>query len=135
MTQEAVVTRVFPNNMAEVAVTRTTACGGNCGNCESCIFQSQLKTLAKNRISASPGQRVLIESKSSKVFGAAFLVYVMPLLFFLAGFALAYALGASEEICIAASFAGLILGAAVLVLSQKFKKNKNPITFDIVELI
>lgn len=135
MTQEAVVTRVFPNNMAEVAVTRTTACGGNCGNCESCIFQSQLKTLAKNKIAASPGQRVLIESKSSKVFGAAFLVYVMPLIFFLAGFALAYSLGASEGICIAVSFAGLIIGAAILVLSQKFKKNKNPITFDIVELI
>ena len=65
MTQEAVVTRVFPNNMAEVAVTRTTACGGNCGNCESCIFQSELKTMAKNRVSARPGQKVLIESKSS----------------------------------------------------------------------
>ena len=135
MTQEAVVTRVFPNNMAEVAVTRTTACGGNCGNCESCIFQSQLKTMAKNGISASPGQRVLIESKSSNVFGAALLVYIMPVLFFLVGFALAYSLGASEGICIAVSFAGLILGAAILVLSQRLKKNKNPITFDIVELI
>ena len=135
MTQEAVVTRVFPNNMAEVAVTRTTACGGNCGNCESCIFQSQLKTMAKNGISASPGQRVLIESKSSNVFGAALLVYIMPLLFFLVGFALAYSLGASEGICIAVSFAGLIFGAAILVLSQRQKKNKNPITFDIVELI
>ena len=135
MTQKAVVTRVFPNNMAEVAVTRTTACGGNCGNCESCIFQSQLKTMAKNGISASPGQRVLIESKSSNVFGAALLVYIMPLLFFLVGFALAYSLGASEGICIAVSFAGLILGAAILVLSQRLKKNKNPITFDIVELI
>ena len=135
MTQEAVVRRVFPNNMAEVAVTRTTACGGNCGNCESCIFQSQLKTMAKNGISASPGQRVLIESKSSNVFGAALLVYIMPLLFFLVGFALAYSLGASEGICIAVSFAGLILGAAILVLSQRLKKNKNPITFDIVELI
>ena len=135
MTQEAVVTRLFPNNMAEVAVTRTTACGGNCGNCESCIFQSQLKTMAKNGISASPGQRVLIESKSSNVFGAALLVYIMPLLFFLVGFALAYSLGASEGICIAVSFAGLILGAAILVLSQRLKKNKNPITFDIVELI
>ncbi len=135
MTQEAVVTKVFPNNMAEVAVTRTTACGGNCGNCESCIFQSQLKALAKNKISASPGQRVLIESKSSKVFGAAILVYVMPLLFFLAGFALAYSLGASEGICVAVSFVGLILGAAVMVISQRLKKNKNPITFDIVGLI
>ena len=135
MTQEAVVTRIFPNNMAEVAVTRTTACGGNCGNCESCIFQSELKAVAKNRISAQPGQRVLIESKSSKVFGAAILVYIMPLLFFLLGFAVAYSFGAAEGVCVAVSFAALALGAAVMVASQKLKKNKDPITFDIVELI
>lgn len=135
MTQEAVVTRVFPNNMAEVAVTRTTACGGNCGNCESCIFQSELKAFAKNKISAQPGQKVIIESKSSKVFGAAMLVYVMPLIFFLVGFAVAYMLGASEGICVAVSFAALVLGAAVMVISQRVKKNKDPITFDIIELI
>lgn len=135
MTQEAVVTRVFPNNMAEVAVTRTTACGGNCGNCESCIFQSELKAMAKNRVSARPGQKVLIESKSSKVFGAALLVYILPLVFFLAGFAIAYSLGAAEEVCVAVSFLGLAVGAAVVVASQRLKKNKNPISFDIVELI
>ena len=135
MTQEAVVTRVFPNNMAEVAVTRTTACGGNCGNCESCIFQSELKALAKNRVSARPGQKVLIESKSSKVFSAALLVYILPLVFFLAGYALAYCLGAGEGVCVAVSFAALALGAAVVVASQKLRKNKNPITLDIVELI
>lgn len=135
MTQEAVVTRVFPNNMAEVAVTRTTACGGNCGNCESCIFQSELKAMAKNRVSARPGQKVLIESKSSKVFGAALLVYILPLIFFLAGFAIAYSLGAAEGVCVAVSFLGLAVGAAVVVASQRLKKNKNPISFDIVELI
>lgn len=135
MTQEAVVTKVFPNNMAEVAVTRTTACGGNCGNCESCIFQSELKAMAKNRIAAQPGQRVLIESKSSKVFGAAFLVYVLPLIFFLVGFAVAYSAGAPEGLCVAVSFAALVLGAAVMVFSQRLKKDKDTITFDIVQLI
>ncbi|MDY4486621.1 MAG: SoxR reducing system RseC family protein [Candidatus Limivicinus sp.] len=129
------MTRVFPNNMAEVAVTRTTACGGNCGNCESCIFQSELKAMAKNRVSARPGQKVLIESKSSKVFGAALLVYILPLVFFLAGFAIAYSLGAAEGVCVAVSFLGLAVGVAVVVASQRLKKNKNPISFDIVELI
>ena len=135
MTQEAVVTRIFPNNMAEVAVTRTTACGGNCGSCESCIFQSELKAFAKNRVSARPGQKVLIESKSSKVFSAALLVYILPLVFFLSGFAIAYCLGAGEGVCVAVSFAALALGAAVVVVSQRIRKNNNPISFDIVELI
>ena len=33
MTQDAIVTKCLPNGMAEVVVTRTTACGSNCGNC------------------------------------------------------------------------------------------------------
>ena len=36
MTQDAVVIKVLNEELAEVAVTRGTACGGNCGSCESC---------------------------------------------------------------------------------------------------
>ena len=133
MTQDAVVTRVLPNGMAEVVVARTTACGSNCGNCESCIFQNELKTLARNRIEARPGQKVVIESKTSTVFGAAALVYVMPVLLFLLGYFLAYSLGASEGLCVAVSFLALFVSAVVLIYSQKMRKNKNPITFDIIK--
>ncbi len=132
MTQDAVVTKLLPNGMAEVAVTRGTACGGNCGSCESCRFQKELHTEARNLIQAQPGQKVTIESKSSRIFGAAVLVYVMPLLFFLAGYGLAAALGASEGVKILVSFAALLVSACVLVLSQRLNRNKNPITFDII---
>ena len=134
MTQEGIVTRLFPQNMAEVAVTRMTACGGNCGSCESCMLQSEVKTLAKNHVSAEPGQRVLIESRTSAVFGAIFLVYVMPLVFFLLAYAAAYLLGAAEGICILCSFLGLAFGALLLVLTQRGRK-KNAISYDIVKLL
>ncbi len=134
MTQEGIVTKSFPNGMAEVAVTRMTACGGNCGSCESCMLQSEVKALAKNTVSAQPGQRVLIESRTSAVFGAIFLVYVMPLVFFLLGYAAAWALGAREGICILCSFLGLALGALLLVLTQR-RKNKRSISYDIVKLL
>ena len=42
MTNEGVVTKLLPNSMAEVAVARSTACGGNCGSCEACAFQNTL---------------------------------------------------------------------------------------------
>ena len=132
MTQDAVVTRLLPNNMAEVAVARTTACGGNCPSCESCIFQSELKTLARNRIQARPGQKVVIASKSSAVFGAAALVYVMPIVLFILGYALAFLAGASEGVCILVSFVALVLSAVILVLSQRKKKNQQAFTFDII---
>lgn len=132
MTQDAVVTRLLPDNMAEVAVARTTACGGSCGSCESCIFQGEIKTLARNRIGAKPGQRVVIESRSSKIFGAAALVYIMPIALFILGYVLASLAGAGEGVCVAVSFAALLLSAVILVLSQRMKKNKNSFTFDII---
>ena len=135
MTQEAIVTKLLPNGMAEVAVTRTTACGGNCGSCESCIFQSELKTSARNLVDAKPGQRVLIESSSSRIYGAALLVYILPLILLLLGFALATLLKLSEGTAIAMSFAGLLLGAVVIVLSQRHRSKKTEITFSIIALI
>lgn len=133
MTQDAIVVKCLNNNMAEVVVTRTTACGSNCGNCESCIFQSELKTPARNLIGAKPGQRVVIESQSSKIYGAVILVYIMPLILALAGYFTAYALGGTEGLCVLGTFLGLVLGAVIIVLSQRLKKNKKPITFDIIQ--
>ena len=133
MTQDAIVYRRLANNMAEVVVTRSTACGSNCGNCESCIFQSEIKTVAKNLINAGPGQRVVIESKSSRIYGAALMVYILPMVLALAGYFIAYAAGAAEGLCILGSFLGLGLGAVILVVTQRKKMAKDPITFDIIE--
>ena len=132
MTQDAIVYKCLPNGMAEVVVTRTTACGSNFGNCESCIFQSELKTLAKNSINARPGQKVIIESKSSRIYKAAMLVYILPMLLMVLGYALGAALSTGEGLGIALGFAGLIAGAALIVLSER-RKNKEPITFEIIE--
>lgn len=134
MTQEGIVTRLFPHDMAEVAVTRMTACGGNCGSCESCMLQSEVKAIAKNHVSAEPGQRVLIESRTSAVFGAVFLVYVMPLVCFLLGYGAAYAAGLREGLCILCSFLGLAFGAVLLVLTQRGKK-KTSISYDITKVL
>lgn len=135
MTQEAVVTKVLPNGMAEVAVRRTTACGGNCASCDSCVFERELKTLAKNTVQAAPGQKVLIESQTSKVFGAAILVYILPLILFLCGYLLASLFGLNEPGCIVVSFLALLVGAAIVVLSQKRRRAGSAITFEIVEFI
>ena len=133
MTQDAIVFRRLANNMAEVVVTRSTACGSNCGNCESCIFQSEIKTVARNLINAGPGQRVVIESKSSRIYGAALMVYILPMVLALFGYFASYALGLGEGLCILSSFIGLGLGAVILVVTQRRKMAKDPITFDIIE--
>lgn len=133
MTQDAVVFRCLNDDTAEVVVTRATACGSNCGSCEACVFQNELKTVARNLIGAKPGQKVLIESKSSRVYGAILLVYIVPILLAVLGCWAAYAAGASEGICVLCTFLGFILGAVVTVLTQRMKRTKSDISFDIVK--
>ena len=56
----------------------------------------------------------------------------MPLLLFVAGFAMATLLGASEGIAILVSFACLVFAAFLLVRSQKNKAAEQQIQFDII---
>ena len=132
MTQNAVVTRIIDRRTAEVEVERGTACGGNCPSCESCIFQSEIKTLARNRIQARPGQKVVIATKSKEIFSAAALVYLMPIVLMLLSYAAASALGATEGIRVLVSFLAVLVSAGILILSQRTQKNKDKISFEIV---
>lgn len=134
MTQDAVVTKLLPNGMAEVVVARGTACGSNCGNCESCMFQNEIKTLAKNTIHARQGEKVEIETVSSKIFGAAFLVYIVPFIAFFIGYAIAAAFGLTETACMLVSTAAFLAAVAVIVITQRVRRDKDPITFEIVRL-
>ena len=121
MTQEAVVLKVFENGLAEVAVTRGTACGSNCGNCESCIYANELKAFAVNEAGAGRGQKVIIESESRKIYRAEFIVYILPLVLMIAGYAAAMLAGAREGICILSAFGALIASAVILVVTQRGK--------------
>lgn len=134
MTQDAVVTKLLPNGMAEVVVSRGTACGSNCGNCESCMFQNEIKTLAKNSINARPGEKVEIETVSSRIYGAAFLVYIVPFIAFFIGYAIAAAIGLGEQGCMLMSIATFLLAVATVVFTQRINKNKKPITYEIIRL-
>ena len=99
-------------------------------------MDSRIKKYAEMIVNYScevkPGERVLIESRPSAVFGAVFLVYVMPLVFFLLGYAAGYLAGLPEGKCILCSFLGLAVGAAILVLSQRGKRKKQ-ISYEIVK--
>ena len=134
MTQDAVVTKLVSRHVAEVEVERGTACGGTCESCEACVFQNRIRAEAVNKVSALPGQKVVIESKSSKVYKAILMVYIMPIVLFLLGYAIAAALGAGEGVCIAVSFAALAVSAALLVLWYKKRGNKDKISFAIISI-
>jgi len=133
MTNEGIVTKLLPNGMAEVAVMRQTACGGGCSSRGGCMYEREMKTAAKNLVNAKPGQRVVIESRTSVIFNAAFLVYVMPLVLFVAAYAAAAALGAAEGVCILVSFVSLLVSGFILIRTQRNKKTKS-IDFNIIKI-
>ena len=132
MTQNAIVLNSFPDGMAEVAVIRGTACGSNCGNCESCIYQNELRTIAVNTIQAVRGQKVVIESKSSEVYKAEILIYLLPLFMLVIGYLVCSLLGLREWLSITAGFASLIIGVCIVIFTQK---NKPDMRFEIVRAI
>ena len=133
MTQDAVVTKLIDKRTAEVEVERGTACGGNCGSCEACVFQNKIRTTARNRISALPGQKVVIETKTSDILGAAALLYLVPFVLLFIGYAIGAVLSFGQGGCILVGVAFFALGVALNVLLQR-RKNKTPITFEIIQI-
>lgn len=128
MTQNGVVTGLLDQGRALVSVERSTACGGNCGGCEACVFDSKLLVEAENAICARPGERVVLESETKRVLGAALLVYMLPVALFFIGYAVGAALALTQGLCVLTSLLGAAAGGALVVF---FGRRRDKISFRI----
>ena len=92
---------------AQVACLRQSACSGDCHKCSGCgaVEQTMIFT-ARNPIGARAGEMVIVESESGPVLKAAAVLYMLPLVLFIAG----YLVGMQWKL-------GGLLGAAAFVLS------------------
>ena len=133
MVQDAVIIRLLDEGKAEVSVKRASACGKNCSSCEGCSLQNEFRVIARNSVNARHGAKVLIQSSSQKVFGAVFLVYLVPIFSLLVAYFLAYKLGCGEGACIAFGFAGLFASIIIMLLIGKCLKTKNTIGYIITK--
>ena len=131
MTQNAVVVKIIDRHTAEVEVERGTACGGNCGACDACVFQNTIRANAANKVSALPGQQVIIESRTADVLGAAALLYLIPFVLLFIGYAVGTLAQFGEGGCILMGGLFFAIGVAVNVIFQRRKKSSG-ITFDII---
>lgn len=87
MEQIVKVHRLLPDGMAEVVRIRESACSGDCHKCSGCgATQQTMLFAAHNPIDAKPGDTVVVESDSGTVLKGAALLYVLPLLTFLAAY-------------------------------------------------
>ena len=125
MRQKALVLKTFPDDTAEISVKRQSACGGNCSGCEGCsLRENVIRVTAENRAGATAGQTVMVETKTRLIFRYAFIVYILPVLFLIIGYAAAMMLGLSEGLCILIGFALLLIGTALIIALYRKKKDK-----------
>lgn len=103
MRQNAVVLET-DGSIARIRVLRASMCAGCArrGEAESCACGEllgaarEMTALAENGIGADVGDDVEIETATSTVLGSAALVFLLPILAFFVGYALAVRCGATE---------------------------------------
>ena len=133
MTQIATVERDLGGGYAEVSVPRKSACGHDCEECAGCgMTGAAIKARARNDIGAQPGDKVVVESSTQKIFGVVALVYVLPVVLFLLGYFLSEGLaeGARYAIAIAAFAVSFI----PCVLYDRHARKKELLTYQIMRL-
>lgn len=135
MTQRATVIGLLPGGFAQVAVARESACGGSCGSCGGCGTKPSIQARALNPLGAVPGDLVEVSTRSRQILGTAVLVYLLPIVFFFAGYALSAALGLPESASIATSIGALLLGVGVYTLLGRTVLKKRQFDFTITTIL
>ena len=135
MLQEAIITKIRDDGLAEVVVERLGICGGDCNGCEGCKYDHLMKSVVQNPIGANRGQHVMIETPTSGVVKGAFVLYVLPIVMLILGYALGALLSLSESYCISAAFAAALVGIVIAIIVSKKRYAADPTPTKIVSVI
>ena len=122
MEQTVLVKRVLEDGSAEVLRVRESACSGDCHKCSGCGSSQQTMVIcAENPIGAKVGDWVVIEAKSGAVLKAAVMLYIVPLVLFIAGYLFGEHLWQSG---ILFALAGLLIGLVLVKLLDRHMTKK-----------
>lgn len=135
MTQIATVERILDDSYAVISVPRKSACGHDCEECAGCgVTGAAVQAKAANPIGAQPGQKVVVESSTQKMLRIVALVYLIPVVLFLAGYLAAVLLTASVGIQYLIAAAGFAAGVLIAVAYDRKLKARGGLSFTIVRL-
>ena len=133
MTQIATVERLLDSGYAEISVPRKSACGHDCEECAGCgMTGAAIKARARNTADAQPGDKVVVESSTKKLFGVIALVYLLPVIFFLLGYFLSE--GLSESLRYVIAIAAAVVSFLPSILYDRYAKRREALTYEIVRL-
>ena len=135
MTQIATVERILDADYAEISVPRKSACGHDCEECAGCgVTGAAVRAKASNPIGARPGQKVVVQSDTQKMLRIVALVYLIPVVLFLAGYLITLALTPSVAVQYTAAVLGAVLGVVLAVWYDRRVKARGGLSFTIVRV-
>ena len=133
MTQVATVEKILRDGYVQISVPRKSACGHDCEECAGCgMTGAAIKARARNDIGAQPGDKVVVESSTKKIFGVVALVYVLPVVLFLLGYFLSE--GLAEGMRYAIAVATFVVSFIPCVLYDRHARKKELLTYQIMRL-
>lgn len=110
MQQRVKVLYCGTDGTAQVACLRQSACSGDCHQCSGCgAVQQTMIVTARNPIGARPGDLVTIESETGPVLTAAAVLYLLPLVLFVAGYLIGMQWGLGGLVGVSAFALGIVL--------------------------
>lgn len=126
MEQLVRIREVYDNGTAQVVCVRESACSGDCHKCAGCgAARETILLTADNPIGAGVGDLVNIRSESGPVLKAAVVLYMVPLVLFFVGYALAEAVHLSGALMGSLTF---LLSIVLIVLyDRRLAKNDKTI--------
>ena len=133
MTQTAMVTAVPGPGIVEVTVARQTACGHDCEHCAGCgAAPGSITVSAVTELDLAPGDLVELYSRSSRILPIAALIYLGPVVLFLAGYLLPVGVSAwGRGLLGGVGFAlGIVLAIAV---DRWFRRSGNTVSYEVVK--
>ena len=130
MEQLVRVQKVNADGTAQVLHLRQSACSGDCHKCSGCgAVQQKMLLTAQNPIGAKPGQAVIVRSETAPVLAAAAVLYMLPLVLFVAGYLLGLSRWGSGAL---AGLAGFLLGLAAAVAYDRLVMRKKNTVYTII---
>lgn len=135
MTQIATVERIIDANHAEISVPRKSACGHDCEECAGCgVSGAAVHAKAVNTIGAMPGQKVVVESSTKKMMYIVVLVYLIPVVLFMAGYLITAFLTTAVGMQYFVAILGFAVGIAAAIAYDRRLRARGGLSFTIVRL-
>ena len=126
MDQLVRVRETYSDGTAQVVCIRESACSGDCHKCSGCGAAKEVILLtADNPIGAGTGDLVNLRTETGPVLKAAAVLYMLPLVLFFAGYALAAVLDLSGALVGCLAFALSV--ALIIGYDRRMAKKNNTI--------